>query len=470
MRFPSTQKLKKSQHAACGATDATCFIRDAVEYELRTKDGLSQSQLDLGGYKIVTTINKKAEDGLVAAEHAILPGNATGTPESGAAAVKPGDGAIEALYGGSNYCRHTKHNKDACIDLSGATDAWARPPGSSFKVFTLIAALTHKPPLSLNSRFNGPPTVDVNGTTIHNSSPGETCYGCTLTRAFAQSVNTIFVPLAKQVGPQHVVDAAYSAGIPTSRNLQPFPDIALGPDDISPLDLADADATVAAQGMHADPYLVQSVTTNTGQRIYHHTVHRTQVFSKNVTSDVTYAMQQVLQPGGTAYGHALSGRPAAGKTGTTDSNTNAWFTGFTPQLCMSVWIGNVDRNKTVAAGGLGEVFGGTLPAEIWQSAMNSALLGAPVLPFPPPAEVGLPSIGGTTPPSPSSSPSVTPSKTESVEPTPPVTPTETPTETIMPTPPVTPSGPPTSTPQSSTSPGAGEPGGHLRRRSHHHPP
>ena len=100
-------------------------------------------------------------------------------------------------------------------------------------------------------------------------------------------------------------------------------------------------------------------------------------------ADATYAMTKVLQPGGTAYGQGLSGRPAAGKTGTTDNNTNAWFTGFTPQLCTSVWIGNVDRNQTVTAGGVGEVFGGTLPAEVWQQMMNAALAGQPrAVPFP----------------------------------------------------------------------------------------
>jgi membrane peptidoglycan carboxypeptidase len=463
--FPRTQPLKASEHAACGVTDATCFIRDAVEYELRTKDGLSQSQLDLGGYKIVTTISKKAEDGLVAAEHRILPANKHGSPESGAAAVRPGDGAIAALYGGANYCAHRKQNKDACIDLSGATDAWARPPGSSFKAFTLLAALTHHPPYSLNSRFDGPYTVTVNGTQIHNSTPGESCFGCTLSQAFAESINTIFVPLAQKVGPQHVVDAAYAAGIPTSRNLQPFPDISLGPDDVSPLDLATAFATIAANGTRADPYLVQSVTTNNGQRIYHHSARPTpDVFSKKVTSNEIYAMTKVLQPGGTAYGHALSGRPSAGKTGTTDRNTNAWFTGFTPQLCMSVWIGNVNRNKTIAAGGVGEVFGGTLPAEIWQSAMDAALLGAPVEQFPAPAPIGLPQNQTTTSPSPTASATATSSPSPTVTETVAPPPTPTATVTIPPTHSSSPTPSPTPSPTSSALAGPSSSPGHLERQ------
>ncbi|HVT63884.1 MAG TPA: transglycosylase domain-containing protein [Mycobacteriales bacterium] len=446
LEFPKVKK-EKSAGASCHAE--TCFIRDAVEYELRNKDGISSSQLDLGGYKIVTTIDKKTEDAMVAAEKNVVPDNRKGTPESGAASVVPGDGAIQALYGGRGYCRSTKTNPDACIDLSGATDSWARPPGSSFKVFTLIAAL--KKGISLSSRFDGPPTVTLAGppvTQIHNSSPGESCYGCSLQVAFARSINTIFVPLAKRVGPDKVVQAAYDAGIPESRKLSPVPDIALGPDQVSPLELATAYATIAAQGQYAAPYLVKSVTTLNGQRVYHASPHPSQVFPKDVMADTTYAMTKVLQPGGTAYGHGLYGRPSAGKTGTTDNNTNAWFTGFTPQLCTSVWIGNVDREKTVAVGGVGEVFGGTLPAEVWQQTMNAALAGQPVLPFPGVAGVGSP-IASTT-----AVPTETATATTSETPT--VAPTITPTVTVSPTESPTFSEPPVSpTPTDSATTGGG---------------
>jgi membrane peptidoglycan carboxypeptidase len=440
IHFPATKTLKDSALSQCKGP--ACYIRDAVEHELTSADGITQNQLDLGGYKIVTTINKTAEKSLITAEQNVLANNDTGTPESGAASIKPGDGAIEALYGGQRYCHDTKKDKDSCIDLSGLTGQWARPPGSSFKAFTLLAALQQH--ISLSQVFNGPPEVTVNGDTIHNASPGESCYGCTLLKAFAQSVNTIFVPLAQQVGPQKVVNAAYDAGIPESRKLSAVPDISLGPDSVSPVDLANAYATIAAKGVRATPYLVQSVFTTTGQRIYKAKVSTVQEFSAAVTSDETYAMTKVLAPGGTAYGHALSGRPSAGKTGTTDNNTNAWFTGFTPQLCTSVWIGNVDPSQTVEGAGVGEVFGGTLPAEIWQQMMNGALAGFPAVPFPTPAAIGIPHS--------STSPTATPTKTATVTATPTVTPTVTPTTpspTVTPTTPsptITPTGTPTTSP------------------------
>jgi membrane peptidoglycan carboxypeptidase len=457
LKFPHT-KTPKSAPSQCRRT--TCFIRDDVEHELVADDGLSQNQLDLGGYKIVTTINKTAETSLINAERSVLPANGTGTPESGAASIKPGNGAIEALYGGYRYCHKPKKNKDACVDLSGFTGQWARPPGSSFKAFTLLAAL--KKGISLSSTFNGPPTVDVNGTQIHNSSPGESCYGCTLLKAFAESINTIFVPLAQQVGPKNVVKAAYDAGIPESRNLSAVPDISLGPDQVSPVDLANAYATIAAQGIEATPYLVQSVTTNSGQQIYKSTPHLTRAFPQSVTSDETYAMTRVLAPGGTAYGHALSGRPSAGKTGTTDSNTNAWFTGFTPQLCTSVWIGNVDPAKTVSSGGIGEVFGGTLPAEIWQATMDAALAGQPVEPFPTPADIG--TIQHSA--GPTASPTATPKKTVTVKPTatPTVAPTVTPSVPPTGTPTVSPPASATATPTKKSTPGQPAESSHRRQR------
>jgi membrane peptidoglycan carboxypeptidase len=452
VHFPHTNSLN-SGTSVSSCKGETCYLRDAVEYELRTKDGINTSQLDLGGYKILTTINQNDEHQLITAEHNVIAKNHNGTPESGAASVVPGNGAIAALYGGRGYCADTKADADSCIDLSGATDQWARPPGSSFKVFTLIAALEKG--IALSSTFDGPPSVEVDGTDIHNSSPGEACYGCTLVRAFAQSINTIFVPLAKQVGPANVVSAAYAAGIPTSRELSAVPDIALGPDQVSPLDLANAYATVAAQGLEATPYLVKSVTTVSGQRVYHATVHTTQAFPADIMSDTTYAMTKVLQAGGTAYGHALSGRPSAGKTGTTDNNTNAWFTGFTPQLCTSVWIGNVDRDETVSAGGVGEVFGGTLPAEVWQQMMNASLIDQPVETFPVAAEVGTPESSSTA----TSTPTTTPSSTISPTITPIITPSITPIITPTLTPPPTPT-------ESATSGLLGGPAANPARKPH----
>ena len=166
-------------------------------------------------------------------------------------------------------------------------------------------------------------------------------------------------------------------------------------------------------------------------------------------ADATYAMTKVLDCGlrGTACGRSLSGRPAAGKTGTNGAqggNLDAWFVGFTPQLSTAVWYGNAHRKKPVTVNG-GELFGGNLPALTWQAMMNNALSGQPVEAFPPPAHVGT-NQGSASPlpsktsPSPSETPSESPSNGPSVSPppvlptsqSPPPSPTPTPTQSSPP--------------------------------------
>jgi membrane peptidoglycan carboxypeptidase len=465
LKFPSTRKPK--QNGTC-SRGWKAFVCNAVEAELVNHDGLSQTQLDLGGLQVVTTINVKAQAAAVAAEKELV-GNKHGRPESGLISIKPGDGAIEAMFGGVEYCHHK--TSDDCKDLTGEDSDFARPPGSSMKPYTLIAAL--KQGIGLGSVFPGPAHISFPGapTGISNSG-GEVCGSpCTLVRALAQSINTVFVPLAQKVGPTNVDKVAYDSGIPTSAHLSTFPEVSLGTEPVSVLDQAVGYATIAAQGIHASPYIVASVKTTEGQRIFRAQPQTDRAYSADVASDATYAMTKVLDcsSGGTACGKALSGRPAAGKTGTTSDNTNAWFIGFTPQLSTAVWLGNDTKHaaEPVTSGGL-EVYGGDIPARIWQSMMNAALAGQPVEQFPPPAVVGTPIRTSR----PSSSPTATATATVTATPT--VTPTITPTgvPTITPTgvPTITPSVGPTVTPTESTSPGGGllggEPGDHRHRRHH----
>src|SRR3954451_10752837 len=366
-------------------------ICQAVQRSLQ-QHGFDEARLEAGGYRVVTTIDRKAQ---IAAQTAMddqagayQHGGLDKGREGAMISVQPGDGAIRAMYGGHDYCPAKKH-PDSCTDLTGVASSYGRPAGSSFKPYTVVAAL--KDGISLDSTFSGPPSIDINGTTINNSE-GESCGVCTLTQALAKSINTIFVPLAVDVGPDKVADAAHDAGIPKSVKLSEVPVITLGVDDVSPLDQADAYATIAAQGVHADPYLVARVETQQRDVVYKAHKKTERVFDADVMADTTFAMTKVLDcaSGGTACGKGLTGRPAAGKTGTNgqkEGNLDAWFVGFTPQLSTAVWYGNHDRKKPVTHNG-GQLYGGDLPAAAWQEMMNAALLGAPVEQFPPPAHVG----------------------------------------------------------------------------------
>jgi membrane peptidoglycan carboxypeptidase len=462
LHFPKTVLPKTG--ATCG-TSTKRFICNAVESELTKSDGLTDAQFQQGGLKVVTTINKTAQAAAVSAEEN-LSGENHGNPESSLVSIKPGDGAIEAMYAGQQYC-DPKNKRDGCEDLSGLTSSfpYARPPGSSMKPYTLIAAL--KQGISINSVYNGPSHIDfpgTNGVGISNSG-GESCSSpCTLVKALAESINTVFVPLAQQVGPDAVAKVAHDSGISSTYKLADTPEITLGTEPVSVVDQADGYATIAAGGMHASPYLVQSVKTRQGQTVYKANPKPNRVYSAAIASDAAFAMTKVLDcgSGGTACGKALSGRPAAGKTGTTSSNDDAWFIGYTPQLSTAVWLGNSNRHKPVVSNG-SEVFGGDIPARIWQQMMTAALSGQPVLQFPTPATVGTIQNSASPKPSTTTSPSATarPTNTASPTPTPILSPTPTPTRTIpTPLPPTAP------TPSTSPSPSGllgVSPGGQARR-------
>ena len=444
LRYPSVVRLTHKQGQAC--VGPIGFICQAVQHSLSTH-GFDEARLDAGGYRVITTIGKKEEDAAIQAMNDQGGTYQRSGPDKGRegamVSIVPGDGAIRAMYGGSEYCPAKKH-PDSCTDLTGLASSYGRPPGSSFKPYTVIAAL--KEGISLKSTFSGPPSINVNGTTIYNSQ-NESCGVCTMTQALAKSINTVFVPLAIKVGPDKVVEAAHDAGIPKSVNLDAVPVITLGPNDVSPLDQADAYATIAAQGVHADPYLVARVETPQHDVVYRAHKKTQRVFDSGVMADTTYAMTKVLDcsSGGTACGKALTGRPAAGKTGTNGERTgnkDAWFIGFTPQLSTAVWYGNADRAKQVTENGA-PVYGGMLPAQTWQAMMNAALSGQPVEAFPPPANVGTAQGNATLPPTPSTTSSPTNSTSPGVTPT--ISPGGGPTV-------VPPTGPPSQSPPPSPTP------------------
>jgi membrane peptidoglycan carboxypeptidase len=459
LKYPKVVGARHAAGAAC--VGPIGFICQAVQHSLATH-GFDEARLEAGGYRVVTTIGKKEEDAArkaMADQQGYYQRSGLDKGREGAMiSVVPGDGAIRAMYGGSEYCPAKKH-PDSCVDLTGVASSYGRPAGSSFKPYTLITAL--KEGISLDSTFSGPPSIDVNGSTINNSG-GESCGVCTLTQALAKSVNTVFVPLAIKVGPDKVAVTAHDAGIPKSVKLSAVPVITLGVDDVSPLDQADAYATIAAQGIHADPYLISRVQTQQGDVVYRAHKKTERVFPADVMADTTFAMTKVLDcsSGGTACGKALTGRPAAGKTGTNgqkEGNLDAWFIGFTPQLSTAVWYGNVDRKKPVTHNG-GQLYGGDLPAAAWQEMMNAALAGAPVVPFPPPAHVGTNQSGATPTPSvtssASSSPKPTPSATSAVpKPTPTTPPPILPSNSPSPTPTGSPTAQAGGKPSASAAPG-----------------
>jgi membrane peptidoglycan carboxypeptidase len=210
----------------------------------------------------------------------------------------------------------------------------------------------------------------------------------TLLEATEKSVNTVYVPLGIAVGPDKVIDAARRAGIPAAVEMVPTPSVVLGVASPHVLDVANAYATFAAQGIYAKPFLVVEVVNRNGGLLYKANPQGQEVFSKDVMADLTYALANVVKFG-SGFAAQKLGRPAAGKTGTSQENSSAWWNGYTPQIAASVAFYRDDSTESLRGiGGMTTLTGGSFPARIWTAFMKGALKGEPVMDFPEPVFIG----------------------------------------------------------------------------------
>ena len=341
--------------------------------------GFSEEQLLEGGLVIRTTLVQKAQQSAVDAVTKFYPKKAPENLRIGLVAIRPGTGEIIALYGGRDYLERQLNDATQSIALAGST----------FKPFALIAGFEAGIPLTSMWNGDSPQVFDDLGKPYIVSNYGNEGWGqIDLLTATQHSVNTIFVPLGMKAGMDKVVDAARRAGIPESVAMIPTPSVVLGVASPHVIDVANAYATFAAQGVYAKPFLVASVTGPNKGVLYEATPQTQEVFSKEVMADLTYALKSVVN-GGTGAAALSLGRPAAGKTGTSQSNASAWFAGYTPQLSASVAFFRDSASESLnGIGGLTSVTGGTFPARIWTAFMKGALKGEPVMTFPAPSNIG----------------------------------------------------------------------------------
>jgi len=303
-----------------------------------------------------TTLEPKVQEAarLAALRTITKYGKKTRTSEAAVVMMKP-DGAVSALIGGVDY-RDSVFNR--------ATQAH-RQPGSAFKPFVYLAALEAG---ITPWETRDDEAVDIGGYKPTNF--GGKYYGTlTLADALAHSVNTITVNLAQEVGVGNVVAVAKRVGITSP--LQANASLALGTNEVTPLELTAAYAAFANGGYRVRPYLVTEVD------IANKLVYRRQsppplrVINASVNRDLTAMLYAVVVNGTGGYA-SLHGREAAGKTGTTQDSHDAWFVGFTTDYVAAAWVGNDDASPTRG------VTGGTLPAYIWRDAMLAAEHGLPL--------------------------------------------------------------------------------------------
>ena len=428
---------------------------DAVQRYLSQRYG--DNKVFSGGLEVTTTLDPAMQ---TQAEHVLATTlNKPDDPYAALASVDPRTGYVTALVGGRDY-NAEKFN----IAIQGR-----RQPGSSFKPFVLVAALEHG--ITPSSTFAGPSPICLPGwkPDCHVSNFANESFGqISLETATIHSVNTVYAQLVLQVGPDKAVDAARRMGIPgptwlpsrspckpttsdTCRTLlQPLPSIALGSEEVTPLEMASAYATLAAGGIYRAPKVVSRVTDATGQVLESGPSDPVQAISTDVAYTATGLLQEVITSGtGIAAGIA---RPAAGKTGTATDFRNAWFVGYTPDLATAIWMGYRDANRAMTGiHGVPQVTGGTLPAGMWSAYMKAALATVPPTPFSPPV-TQVPGNGFQLPEpvAPTPSPSVTPTATVTATVTP--SPSPTPSATVSSSPKGSPTPTPSTTPSPSPSP------------------
>src|SRR6478609_1450547 len=344
------------------------FITAQVKREL-VSTGLSEQDIDNGGLRIVTTIDKKAQTAAIAAMQDNLPKKVQG----GLVAVRPGDGAVVAMYGGADYAK-SQFNTSTQAIMQGA---------SNFKPFAVLAAV--RDGVSTKTKFDGDQPQEIDGTKITNF--GDRSYGMVdMRRMIGRSINTAFVNLNNTITPALTRQAAIDAGIPArTPGLDETLTNVLGTASPHVIDMATAYSTIASQGVRAKPYFVKKVTSTTGDFTYDAKPQTKRAFDKDVTADVTDAMTYTVKDGGTATKLQRLGRPVAGKTGTSSYAKSIWFSGFIPQLAVSIGMYKPDAHgnpQTLTSSEDTNLTGGTVPADVFYDFMKVALQGMEVQDFP----------------------------------------------------------------------------------------
>lgn len=352
------QDLGLSKSHQTKETDEYASFIDYVSQQVAKKYG--DDALYKEGLKIYTTMDVDKQHAAVRAMRH-LPDNYTDEngltqPQAAIVSIDPKTGHILAMVGGRGQ------------DSFNRASMAVRQPGSAFKPFVYLTALQHD--MTPDTTMTDQP-VTYGGWSPKNAG-GSYSGTMTLSDALAHSVNTIAVQLADEVGTKKIIANAKKMGITTLDAKDDNLAMALGglTKGVTPLEMASAYGTFANKGVHVKPTAIVKILDRNGNVLEDESTlekeeTKTRVMSEREAYEMTTMLEGVINHGtGTA---AALGRPAAGKTGTTDDNKDAWFVGYTPDVVTAVWIGDDTGSHS-----LGEIYGGTIPAEIWRDYMSSA--------------------------------------------------------------------------------------------------
>ena len=396
---PIKLKISRTRNG-CVSSEAPFFC-DYVQREILTNKVFGETAeereklLKRGGLTIRTTLDRRAQKAAKKAVFDYVPPKNSAHKAAAEAMVEPGTGEIKAMVVGRELGPDKERGK-TWINFAADADhgsSIGMQAGSTFKVFTLAAALDEGMPFG--TRLMAPEkyrpvgfrncrgeNVSDPSASLGNAADGEGGRTFSLVTGTHHSVNTFFLALEKKVGLCDTVRMAERLGMRQANGepLEQYPSFTLGFNSVSPLRLAAAYAAFGARGEYCEPIAIKEITDASGRKLKVPPRNCRQVLDKGVADAVNHVLSGVLTKG-TARGMGL-GRDAAGKTGTVDNFSAAWFAGYTPDLAAAVWVGDPRGGYEHPMTSLclkgrcyGSVFGATIPAPIWRQSMLGALKG-----------------------------------------------------------------------------------------------
>ena len=367
------------------------YLLQMVRNELVASKAFTESDLDTGGYRIITTIDKTKQDLLYKAvspsdsSKGLPAAGSEGVPvglQAGAISVNPKDGSIYSIYAGEDYLKH---------QLNNVTQA-TYEVGSTMKPFTLLATVQQG--VSLNTTFNGNSPRNFPGLTTPMTNSGYVSYGyINLYQATANSVNTVFMDLAQHLGSDKIIETAKAAGIKGEIASDAY--TTLGNSGLSVMDMARGYATIANQGAKPTLHIVKQVTDANKKDLYKAATSTERVFDANDTALVTKAMTGVIQYG-TGKEASSIGKTMAGKSGTANDNKAVSFVGFTPSTLTIVAMWNPAKDGSaleMPASVAGYSYGMGYPCHLLTNYMSQVLKDVPDEEFPEAEDDG--KVGGS---------------------------------------------------------------------------
>ncbi|MFD5447212.1 transglycosylase domain-containing protein [Streptomyces sp. NPDC127100] len=389
LTFPAPRKTTVSTSMSGQRGYVVTIVKDYL-----IKNGIvDEEDLDRGGYRITTTLQKDKQDAFVEAVDDKLMSEldkdrkVDSYVRAGGASVDPRTGKVVAMYNGIDYVKQYTPNatrRDFQV-------------GSTFKPFVFTAAVENHSDtqdgrmINPNTTYDGTSERPVEGWSGARYAPeneDHRDYGnITVREATDKSVNAVYAQMAVDVGADEVRQTAIDLGLsPKTPSLgDAGPSIALGVAQASPLDMAQAYATLANHGRHSTYTLVEKVMKDGKHALELPERRESQAVSREAADTTTSVLRSVVQ-NGTATAAQAAGRPAAGKTGTAEEDTAAWFAGYTPELATVVAVMGQDpvtaaHKSLYGVMGLDRINGGGAPAEIWGQYTRDALKGKPVTDF-----------------------------------------------------------------------------------------